>query len=163
MAPISSGVMAENDTWTVRFANPDDRDQCRALYRGYRDFYEMPADDAKIDTVWGWIADSRHEVNGLVAVNGRGELGGLANIRRFARPLTASTGLFLDDLYTRPELRGQGLGRLLLDFLGDYAAANNLSVVRWITAESNTQARALYDRNATATSWVTYDKAPHRA
>jgi hypothetical protein len=31
------------------------------------------------------------------------------------------------------------------------------TVIRWITAEDNYRARALYDRLADRTKWVTYD------
>jgi hypothetical protein len=30
-------------------------------------------------------------------------------------------------------------------------------VIRWITADDNYRARAVYDRVATRTKWVTYD------
>lgn len=34
------------------------------------------------------------------------------------------------------------------------------SVVRWITAEDNYRARAMYDGVATKTAWATYDMHP---
>jgi hypothetical protein len=44
--------------------------------------------------------------------------------------------------------------------LAAHAAAEGLSVVRWITAEDNRTARRLYDSVAAATPWVTYDLVP---
>jgi GNAT superfamily N-acetyltransferase len=143
--------------WTVRQVISADEEGWRSLYRGYRAFYQMPVDEGKVDVVWNWILDASHEVDGIVVANEAGILGGLANFRRFARPLGGTVGLYLDDLYTREDLRGQGAGRTLLAFLHTYAVENGLSVVRWITAESNSQARLLYDSVANATSWVTYD------
>jgi len=35
--------------------------------------------------------------------------------------------------------------------------------VRWITADDNYRAQALYDKVATRTHWVTYDAAPATA
>ena len=35
--------------------------------------------------------------------------------------------------------------------------ARGWGVIRWITGEDNTRARALYDRVAESTRWVTYD------
>jgi hypothetical protein len=34
------------------------------------------------------------------------------------------------------------------------------SVIRWITAEANYRARAVYDRKAGRTKWLTYDLKP---
>lgn len=38
--------------------------------------------------------------------------------------------------------------------------SEHATVVRWVTAEDNDVARRLYDRVATATAWVTYDRVP---
>ena len=153
----------DSDTeWTVRPVSTADEASWRELYRGYRRFYEMPDDERALDTVWAWLGDAFHEVDGFVSVDGRGRLGGLAHVRPFARPLNADTGLYLDDLYVDPDLRGRGLGRAILGFLGAHAAEHRFGVVSWMTAQDNTTARALYDSVATAGPWVTYDM-PARA
>lgn len=149
--------MDEEAEWTVRAVAPGDEAAWRGLYRGYRRFYEMPDDEAAIDTVWSWLGDADHEVDGFVAVDAAGRIGGLAHVRPFARPLNADTGLYLDDLFVDPDLRGRGVGRTLLGFVGALAARRGFGVVSWMTAEDNTTARALYDSVATTGPWVTYD------
>lgn len=154
----------DSDTqWTVRPVAAGDEAAWRELYRGYRRFYEMPDDETALDTVWAWLGDGDHEVDGFVAVDEGGSVGGLAHVRPFARPLSADTGLYLDDLYVDPDLRGRGLGRVLLGFLGVLAAERGFGGVSWMTAEDNAIARALYDSVATAGPWVTYDMTPDPA
>ncbi|KAM9862032.1 GNAT family N-acetyltransferase [Leucobacter sp. BZR 635] len=143
----------------LRAINPGDRASWEEAYRGYRDFYEVPHDPEAIDTVWGWLNDPDHETRGIAAVEG-GLVIGIAHFRTFARPLAASTGLYLDDLFTTPAARGKGVATALIERLGAIAKAEGASVVRWITAESNAPARSIYDRVATQTAWVTYDRAP---
>jgi hypothetical protein len=41
--------------------------------------------------------------------------------------------------------------------LKDEGLRREWSVVRWITAEDNYRARAVYDRLAERTKWITYD------
>jgi GNAT superfamily N-acetyltransferase len=89
-----------------------------------------------------------------------GEVQGLAHFRTFARPLAASKGLYLDDLFTSPSARGKGLAAALLTRLAEIARDEGATVVRWITASDNETARSLYDRVSTQTPWVTYDLAP---
>lgn len=144
---------------TVRAVAPEDHDAWAAAYRGYRDFYEQPHDQSKIDLVWSWLSDPGHEVRCIVAEQG-GRLVGLAHYRRFARPLAGGTGIYLDDLFTTPEARGHGVGSALIGRLDEIAVAEGASVVRWITAADNATARSVYDRVAAATPWVTYDLAP---
>jgi len=143
----------------VRPISEADHDAWRVLYRGYRDFYHVEHSDAAIDTVWSWLMDPRHETRGIVAVVD-GAPAGLAHYRNFARPLAASTGIFLDDLFTSPDARGHGLGSALLTRLAEIARDEGATVVRWITADSNATARSLYDKVSTQTPWVTYDLAP---
>ncbi|WP_051845012.1 GNAT family N-acetyltransferase [Streptomyces globisporus] len=82
---------------------------------------------------------------GPLAEAGDGRLVGLARFRPFARPLSASVGGRLDDLFVEPADRGSGVAHLLLDAL------------RGIGAE---RARSTYDQVATRTMWITYDMAP---
>lgn len=150
---------ADGTPWSVRPATAGDESQWRDLYAGYRDFYALEPDSAVVDRVWSWIRDPGHETRAFVAATADGELAGLAHVRRFARPSSGTTGLWLDDLFTRPDLRGAGIGRLLVDAVASVAAEEKLSVVRWITDEHNAAARRLYDTVATATPWVTYDRS----
>ena len=143
----------------VRPVLTSDYEQWSDLYRGYREFYRLTPDDDIVNRVWVWVIDPSHEVNGLVATSGP-EVVGLANHRRFARPSSGSSGIYLDDLFTSPSARGHGVGRSLLRELSALAEAEGRTVIRWITAADNHRARALYDSVATATPWVTYDLGP---
>lgn len=143
----------------VRPVAAADRDAWVTAYRGYRDFYGMPHDPQVFETVWEWLMDPLHETRGLVAEAG-GEIVGLAHYRTFARPIVGARGLFLDDLFTAPVARGQGVGSALLVRLAEIARDEQATVVRWITAGDNETARSLYDRVARQTPWVTYDLSP---
>ena len=145
---------------TVRAVRPDDFPQWRVLYRGYADFYEVDQTEEAAAVVWSWVNDPGREVSGLVAEDVDGRLIGLAHYRPFARPLSATTGCFLDDLFVAPERRGSGAADLLLGRLSQIAAERGWSVVRWITADDNHRARSTYDKVATRTMWVTYDMDP---
>ncbi|MEW2414488.1 GNAT family N-acetyltransferase [Streptomyces sp. NPDC046866] len=144
----------------VRAARAEDFPQWRALYRGYADFYRVEQTDEAADRVWSWVRDPEHEVDALVAEDTEGRLVGLAHYRPFARPLSATVGCFLDDLFVAPESRGSGAADLLLAGLREIAAERGWSVVRWITADDNHRARAKYDQVAARTMWITYDMTP---
>jgi GNAT superfamily N-acetyltransferase len=150
--------MGSHESLIIRPVQASEFSEWAELYRGYRVFYTLAPDEAVIERVWRWITDPSHEVNALVAVAGQ-DVVGLAHYRRFARPSSGTEGLFLDDLFTAPAARGMGAGRALLAHLSALAHREGRSVVRWITAEDNSRARALYDSTATATKWVTYDMA----
>lgn len=141
----------------IRPVEQRDRAEWDALYQGYADFYNVTQTAEMRDRVWAWLFDASHETEGLVAVDENGKLIGLTHFRSFARPLSASTGGFLDDLFVTPAARGSGAARLLIDAVANIGRARGWSVVRWITAEDNYRARALYDQVADKTKWATYD------
>lgn len=151
--------MTQTTTVTVRPLTSADEDRWRELFRAYRDFYKLAEDEGVVSTVWGWLSDPRHECEALVAEQA-GRIVGIAHYRRFSRPSTGTVGIWLDDLFTDPEARGGGVGRALIQQLTSIAAAEGGSVVRWITAEDNQQAQALYNKVASRTHWVTYDAQP---
>ena len=130
------------------------------LYAGYAEFYRVTQTPEMRATVWGWIMDPSHEVKALIAEDASGRALGLAHYRPYARPLSASTGCFLDDLFVAPETRGQRVGEALIEALATLAQERGWSVVRWITADDNYRARTAYDRVATRTMWITYDRKP---
>lgn len=130
------------------------------LYAGYAAFYRVAQTAEMRACVWSWLHDPAQEVNGLVAEDAAGRAVGLAHWRRFARPLSATRGLFLDDLFVEPAMRGQRVADALIGELGAIARAEGLSVLRWITADDNYRGRGVYDRLAKRTMWITYDMAP---
>jgi GNAT superfamily N-acetyltransferase len=145
----------------VRRVTAGDQQEWTRLFRGYRVFYELADDADAIEVAWRWVVGEQHGLTGLVAHRpGSSGLLGLANVRSFARPSSATLGLFLDDLFTDPAERRSGVGDALLRACGALAAQRGASVVRWTTSQTNTRARALYDSYAEATRWVTYDMPP---
>ena len=136
---------------------PGHRAAWEALYAGYAAFYGVEQTPAMRATVWGWLHDAGHEVDGLLALATDCRPVGLAHFRPFARPLTASTGGFLDDLFVEPEARGSGAAQALIEAVAAQGRARGWSVLRWITAEDNYRGRAVYDRVAARTKWLTYE------
>jgi GNAT superfamily N-acetyltransferase len=149
-----------NQGVTVRPVRAEDHLRWRDLYAGYAAFYRVAQSDEQANRVWDWLHDPSQEVAGLVAVDASDRPIGLAHYRAFPRPLTATIGGFLDDLFVDPAERGTGAADALLAALADIAAERGWSVIRWITAEDNYRARGVYDRHATRTGWVTYDMQP---
>ena len=128
----------------------------RALYEGYATFYKRTMTDEIAAAVWRWINDPGHEVEGAIALCD-GIPVGLAHYRRMPSPLRGADVGFLDDLFVAPDARGGGVARALFAHLRAVAAERGWPVVRWLTADDNYRARALYDRVGAKTLWNTYE------
>jgi GNAT superfamily N-acetyltransferase len=128
------------------------------LYAGYAAFYRVTQTPEMRAKVWGWIMDPTHEVKAFVAEDESGQAIGLAHFRPFARPLAAATGGYLDDLFVAPGHRGARIADALIEAVAEEGRRRGWSVIRWITADDNYRGRSVYDRLATRTMWVTYDR-----
>ena len=67
-----------------------------------------------LQTVWNWLHDKNHEVDGLV-YEVDGNIVGLAHYRRMPSPLRGQDIGFLDDLFVDPKHRGQKIGEKLIN------------------------------------------------
>jgi len=147
------------DELTVTPARPEDEPRWRELYQGYAAFYAVPLTDADYRRVWSWIHDPARETRCLLARDADGRPVGLAHYRAFDAPLRGTSG-FLDDLFVDPAVRGGGAADALLTALRRIAAEEGWAVIRWNTAENNYRARAVYDRYAEKTVFLTYSMSP---
>lgn len=136
---------------------PDHRDAWERLYAGYAAFYKVEQTAEMRGRVWSWLQDPDHEVTGYLALDDSGKPIGLVHFRPFARPLSASTGGFCDDMFVDPEARGAGAAQAMFDAVAKEGKKRGWSVIRWITAEDNYRARSVYDRVGVKTKWLTYD------
>ena len=74
----------------------------------------------------------------------------------FTSTLAAKVAV-LNDVYTQPSHRGQGIGRKLIEHCGVYAAKNGAARLQWVTAPDNVQAQKLYDSmNTGKSTWHFY-------
>ena len=140
----------------IREIQLKDKEQWEKLYRGYADFYKVEMNNKILQTVWNWLHDKNHEVNGVV-YEVDGNIVGLAHYRRMPSPLRRQDIGFLDDLFVDPEYRGQKIGKKLLNKIKEISKANNWNLVRWQTDEDNFTAKKLYDKVATKTKKNVYE------
>jgi len=131
----------------------------RALYDGYATFYKREMTDAIAEAVWAWVNDPAHELECAIATID-GKPVGLAHYRRMPSPLRGADVGFLDDMFIDPEARGQGVAEALFEHLSAVARERKWDIVRWITADDNYRARAVYDRVAKKTIWNVYELTP---
>ena len=140
----------------IREVQLKDKEQWGKLYKGYADFYKVEMNNKILQTVWNWLHDRNHEVEGLVyEVNEN--IVGLAHYRRMPSPLRGQDIGFLDDLFVDPEYRGRKIGEKLINKMKEISKSKGWNLVRWITRDDNVRAKSLYDRVSEKTNWDVYE------
>ena len=140
----------------IREIQLNDKDQWKKLYRGYADFYKAEINDKILQTVWGWLNDNKHELQGI-AYEVDNKIVALAHFRRMPRPLKGQDICFLDDLFVDSQHRGQKIGEKLINRIREISKSRGWSLVRWITRDDNLRAKSLYDRISEKTNWDVYE------
>jgi ribosomal protein S18 acetylase RimI-like enzyme len=133
-----------------------DRVEWEVLYYGYAEFYKVPMNQEILDAVWSWIFDKNNAFYALVAKDDTGRYLGLMHYRAMPSPLRGKLVGFLDDLFIKPEFRGNGIVDALYEALNRSAVDKGWPFMRWITAENNYRGRGVYDKLSDKTQWVTY-------
>lgn len=140
----------------IRPLAPGDRAQWAALWRAYLAFYETTVEDGIFDLTFARCLDpAQGDFHGLVAERG-GQLVGLTHVIHHLHAWKRGKVCYLQDLYALPELRGQGIGRALIEAVYAHADAWGLEQVYWLTHEDNAPARRLYDRIGSYGGFVKY-------
>jgi GNAT superfamily N-acetyltransferase len=139
---------------TIAPVREADRAAWEKLARGYKAFYETEHPDARYEETWRLLI-AGERVHGLAAwLDGR--IAGIAHYLFHVQTWTADV-CYLQDLFTAPEARGQGVGTALIEAVAGAARARGAVKYYWMTKEDNRTARALYDRIARFHGFVRYD------
>jgi GNAT superfamily N-acetyltransferase len=132
---------------------PDDRSEWEALFRAYLHFYEREEPPALYERAWREF--QRDERMHALVARMAGRIVGIAHFLVHANTSSADV-CYLQDLFTAPAARKQGVGRALIAAVADRARARGCSRVYWMTQENNVIARRLYDRVAEYRGFIRY-------
>jgi len=142
----------------VRPIKPSDWEEWLPIWRGYHLFYKNDPSDDVTRTTWARFFDEAEPVHALVAER-TGHLVGAVHYLFHRNTWMAAPVCYLQDLFTLPQSRGLGVGRALIEAVYAEAKEAGSPRVYWMTHESNTQARGLYDKVAERSGFIQYRKA----
>lgn len=141
---------------TIRPIEPRDEARWRVLWDAYTRFYEREPDEAVTRHTWARILDPAVPVHAIVAEDPAGNVIGIANYLLHENTSTLTPVCYLQDLFVDPDVRAQGTGKLLIDWLLDQMKARKWSRLYWQTRENNYRARGLYDKYTEHSGFIRY-------
>lgn len=150
-----------NDSSAVRVRDLTfaDRSEWSRLWQGYLEFYQTKLPDSTYDAYFTrLLGDDPRDYSGLVAET-EGKIVGLTHFLFHRHGWKIENVCYLQDLYADPSVRGKGVGRALIEGVYAKADAAGAPSVYWLTQESNSTARRLYDRVGRLTPFLKYERA----
>ena len=145
---------------TIRPIEPGDYVQWRPLWDGYNAFYGRSDKTALPENItvatWARFFNPAEPVHALVAEIA-GRLVGVTHFLYHRSTTRLNDVCYLQDLYTDPALRGQGIGRQLIEGVYEAARAAGCTRVYWQTHTGNQAGRLLYDKVANHGGFIVYN------
>lgn len=143
----------------VRGAEAGDFDEWLRLWTGYNEFYgragESKLPDGITETTWARLLDDREPMYALVA-EAEGSLVGVAHYLFHRSTTSIAPACYLQDLFTSPSARRNGVGTALIGAVLGQARAVGSPRVYWLTHEGNETARRLYDKIGERSAFIIY-------
>jgi len=147
------------DALLVRPLERNDFAAWQPLWDGYNAFYGRAGptalDPAITQATWQRFFDPQEPVHALVAQSG-GQLAGIVHYLFHRSTTRMELICYLQDLFTRDDVRGKGVGRALINAVYAKALEQGTRRVYWHTYQTNTTARTLYDKVATHSGVIVY-------
>ncbi len=143
---------------TIRPLRPEDRDQWAEMWRDYLAFYETEVPDSTFQNTFArLLGDDPNDFSCFVA-DLDGQLLGLTHYLFHRHAWKEESVCYLQDLYARPEARGTGVGRALIEAVYEEADRQKAPSVYWLTQQNNHTARKLYDRIGKLSPFLKYQR-----
>ncbi|MCB2121277.1 MAG: GNAT family N-acetyltransferase [Rhodobacteraceae bacterium] len=139
----------------IRDATPADEAAWRGLWAGFLAFYDMTLPETVTARTWRLIADPAHPMSLRIAEL-EGVAAGFTLWQTHDSSWVPAPDLYLEDLFVRPDLRGQGIGQALIADLVAIGRARGCARIYWMTEETNAAARRLYDGFAAPDGHIRY-------
>jgi GNAT superfamily N-acetyltransferase len=137
----------------------DDYPAWKQLWDGYNAFYGRSGPTALAPEItqmtWSRFFDEYEPMHALIA-RVSGQVCGLAHYLYHRSTIQLAPSCYLQDLFTSEAVRGQGVGRALIQAVYEQAKTAGSPRVYWQTHESNAAAMKLYDKVAEKSGFLVY-------
>lgn len=143
---------------TIRPLEARDEQAWRKLWHGYLAFYETSLPEKVYDTTFARLLDPKTPEMGAFIAEKDGTQIGLVHYILHRHCWREEDVVYLQDLYVDPAVRGTGAGRALIEAVYAEADRRGTPSVYWMTQHFNTTARQLYDRIASLTPFLKYQR-----
>lgn len=131
---------------TVRAATSDDVPLIRSLIEGLAEYERLRHECVATDELLRASLFGPRPFAEVVIAEWDGEPAGFALFFHNFSTFLARPGIYLEDLYVRPEHRGHGIGRALLRHLAQLAVERGCGRLEWSVLDWNEDAIGFYKK-----------------
>ena len=145
-------------TFIIRKLKENDFSNWKFLWSDYLEFYKTNVDDIVYHTTFKRLISKNNTSQKSFVADQNNELIGLVHFIYHPHNWKVEDVCYLQDLFVAPNIRGNGVGRALIEAVYLDSDQRKSPNVYWLTQDFNKQARILYDNLATVTPFIKYTR-----
>lgn len=147
--------MINMNTVTIESAEQKDYASWLPLWINYQTFYRTKISDEVTKLTWERFLTPNEPVYCAVAKYD-GKIVGLVHYLFHRSTWAESNYCYLEDLFVSEEVRGQHIGKQLIEYVQQQAQKHHASRLYWHTHETNLRGQRLYDWVAQKSGMIEY-------
>ncbi|MBJ8797926.1 MULTISPECIES: GNAT family N-acetyltransferase [Citrobacter] len=147
--------MTNMNTVTIESAEQKDYASWLPLWINYQTFYRTKISDEVTKLTWERFLTPNEPVYCAVAKYD-GKIVGLVHYLFHRSTWAESNYCYLEDLFVSEEVRGQHIGKQLIEYVQQQAKKHHASRLYWHTHETNLRGQRLYDWVAQKSGMIEY-------
>ncbi|MBJ9515052.1 GNAT family N-acetyltransferase [Citrobacter portucalensis] len=147
--------MTNMNTVTIESAEQKDYASWLPLWINYQTFYRTKISDEVTKLTWERFLTPSEPVYCAVAKYD-GKIVGLVHYLFHRSTWAESNYCYLEDLFVSEEVRGQHIGKQLIEYVQQQAQKHHASRLYWHTHETNLRGQRLYDWVAQKSGMIEY-------
>ena len=132
--------------FTIRFASERDVPLILQFIRGLAEYERLTHEVTATEELLRETLFGARRVAEVIIGEYEGEPVGFALFFHNFSTFLGRPGIYLEDLFVRPEMRGRGFGRMLLTYLAKLARERNCGRLEWSVLDWNEPAIDFYKR-----------------
>ena len=132
--------------FTIRFAVAQDVPLILQFIRGLAEYEKLTHEVTATEELLRETLFGPRQVAEVILGEHRGEPAGFALFFHNYSTFLGRPGIYLEDLFVKPELRGRGFGKVLLTYLAKLAKERQCGRVEWAVLDWNEPAIRFYKK-----------------
>jgi len=145
-------------TLIIRPLQTNDRKAWGRMWTDYLFFYDSNVSPEVQNITFLRLVDPNFLLQNCLIAELDGVAVGIVHYIYHAHNWRTEDVCYLQDLFAEEQVRGQGIGRALIEAVYAAADANGTPSVYWMTQDFNANARLLYDRIGSLTPFIKYSR-----
>jgi len=139
-------IRTKNENVSLRFASKEDVPMILALIRGIAEYEKLSHEVIATEELLAENLFGKRRTAEVILAYYNNEAAGFALFFHNFSTFIGKPGIYLEDLFVKPELRGKGIGKILLTYLAKLAIERDCGRIEWSVLDWNESAIQFYKK-----------------